>query len=201
MLYRQLTNEEKKLYRWMLDPTPIKLSKIPDRFDSAKDFCRCLERNHKAKYYDKFQEMNHRTQGSALFRRNEKGDLLRYVKGYLPSDGLKFWLIRINCLHLIVEQSAWSTKSQVVIYPSLPPQETDDDSLQVRFLDYTGDTYNNLVACRDLPSRQEFVIRFEDVPEDKDSTIPVIFEDLRKQIFELLSKAWAPTIARMKKGV
>jgi len=201
MLHRQLTHEEKELYRWMLDPTPTKLITIPDRFDSAKAFCHHHERNHKAEYYEWFREMNHRTQGSALFRRNEKGDLLRYVKGYLPSDGLKYWLIHINSLHLIVEQSPRSTKPQMLIYPSLPAQETNDDYLQVRFVDYTGDTYNNLVACRDLPSRQEFSIRFEDVPEDEDSIIPVIIEDLGEQICELLSIAWAPTITRLEEGV
>jgi len=200
MLQRQLMNEEKELFRWMLDPTATKAHSIPEKFASAKAFCLCHERNHKAEYYQKFQEMNRRPKGSALFRRNEKGDLLNYIKGYLPKDGLKFWLIRINTLHLIVEHSSRNTESQILIYPSLSPK-WNDDYIQVRFLDYTGDTYNNLVACRELPSRQEFCVQLEDVVEDEESIIPVMIEEMGERICELLSIAWAPTITRLREGV
>jgi len=201
MLQRQLMNEEKELFKWMLDPAPTKPSAIPEKFATAKAFCRCHERNHKAEYYQRFQEMNRRHKGSALFRRNEKGDLLIYIKGYLPQDGLKFWLIRIKSLHLIVEHSSRNMKSQVLIYPSLSTWETNDDYVWVRFLDYTGDTFNNLVACRELPSRQEFRIQLEDVLEHEDSIIPVIVEQLGERICDLLSIAWAPTITRLREGV
>lgn len=202
MLHRQLIHEEKELYKWMLDPTPAKSIAIPDKFASAKAFCRCHEMNHKAEYYQRFQEMVRvKNRGSALYRRNKKGDLLMYVRGYTPQDGLKYWLIRINRLHLIVEQSARNTKSQILIYPNLPMNETYEDSIQVRFLDYTGETYNNLVACRELPSRQEFVIQLQDVVEDEESIIPVIIEDMGERICELLSIAWAPTITRLREGV
>jgi len=201
MLQRQLISQEKELFSWMLDPTPTNPSAIPDKFASAKAFCRCHERNHKAEYYQRFREMIRGHGSSALFRRNEKGDLLTYVKGCLPKDGLKFRLIRINTLHLIVEQSARNTKSQILIYPSLQPQETNDGYISVRFLDYAGDTYNHLVACRELPSRQEFSIQLKDVVEDEDSIIPVIIEDINEQICELLSIAWAPMITRLREGV
>jgi len=200
MLQRQLMNEEKELFAWMLDPSPTKSSAIPEKFETAKAFCLCHEMNHKAEYYQKFQEMNRRCRGSALFRRNGKGDLLSYIKGFLPKDGLKFWLIRINTLHLIVEHSSRNTKSQILIYPSLSPEWTDD-YIQVRFLDYTGDTYNNLVACRELPSRQEFSIQLEDVVEDEESIIPAMVEEMGERICDLLSIAWAPTITRLREGV
>jgi len=204
MLQRQLSNEEKELFRWILNPTPTTSISIPDKFDTAKDFCRYQERNHKAEYYQRFQEMTRvqrSRQKSVLFRRNERGDLLSHVKGNPPQDGLKFWLIYIDTLHLIIDQSARNQKPQILIFPYLHPQEYDDSFIWVKFVDYTGDTYNNLVACREMPSRQEFFVRLEDVAEDEDSIIPVIIEDLGEQICEMLSIAWAPTITRLGEGV